>query len=95
MSFSKVVIEKMAYSLPPNIVRSEELEESLSPLYDRLNLNIGRLELMTGIKKEDSGKVSKKHLRHLRKRALNYLKKEISTQVVLIYYPFSSLPGPT
>ena len=50
MSFSKVVIEKMAYSLPPNIVRSEELEESLSPLYDRLNLNIGRLELMTGIK---------------------------------------------
>ena len=45
MSFSKVVIEKMAYSLPPNIVRSEELEESLSPLYDRLNLNIGRLEL--------------------------------------------------
>ena len=50
MSFSRVVIEKMAYALPPNIVRSEELEENLSPLYDRLNLNVGRLELMTGIK---------------------------------------------
>ena len=50
MSFSKVVIEKMTYALPPNIVRSEELEEKLSPLYERLNLNIGRLELMTGIK---------------------------------------------
>ena len=50
MSFSKVVIEKMTYSLPPNIVSSEELEECLSPLYDRLSLNVGRLELMTGIK---------------------------------------------
>ena len=50
MSFSKVVIEKMTYALPPNIVSSEELEECLSPLYDRLSLNVGRLELMTGIK---------------------------------------------
>ena len=50
MSFSNVVIEKMTYALPPNIVRSEELEESLSPLYDRIGLNVGRLELMTGIK---------------------------------------------
>ena len=50
MSFSKVVIEKMTYALPPNIVSSEELEECLSPLYDRLGLNVGRLELMTGIK---------------------------------------------
>ena len=50
MSFSNVVIEKMTYALPPNIVRSEELEESLSPLYNRIGLNVGRLELMTGIK---------------------------------------------
>ena len=62
MSFSKVVIEKMTYALPPNIV-SPELEECLSPLYDRLSLNVGRLELMTGIKKEDSGTVSKKPLK--------------------------------
>jgi 3-oxoacyl-[acyl-carrier-protein] synthase-3 len=40
----------MAYSLPPNIVSSEELEENLSPIYERLNLQVGRLELMTGIK---------------------------------------------
>ena len=50
MSFKKVIIEKMAYSLPPNIVSSEELEENLSPIYERLNLQVGRLELMTGIK---------------------------------------------
>ena len=50
MSFNKVIIEKMAYSLPPHIVSSEELEDSLTPIYERLNLQVGRLELMTGIK---------------------------------------------
>ena len=50
MSFSRVVIEKMAYALPPQVVTSEQLEHSLGPLYERLNLQVGRLELMTGIK---------------------------------------------
>ena len=50
MSFSRVVIEKMAYALPSQIISSIEIEELLSPLYDRLNLKKGRLELMTGIK---------------------------------------------
>ncbi len=49
MSFNQVVVEKMAYSLPPHIVSSKELEGTLAPLYQRLNLQIGRLELMTGI----------------------------------------------
>ena len=50
MSFSKVVIEKMAYALPPQIVSSDELETKLEPLYQKVNLQVGRLELMTGIK---------------------------------------------
>ena len=50
MSFSRVVIEKMAYALPPQVVTSEQLEHTLDPLYERLNLQVGRLELMTGIK---------------------------------------------
>ena len=50
MSFSKVFIEGMAYSLPESIVTSAEIEKELSPLYKRINLTIGRLELMTGIK---------------------------------------------
>ena len=49
MSFSSVVIEGMAYSMPPNIYHSSDIEEKLSPLYDRLKLPLGRLELMTGI----------------------------------------------
>lgn len=50
MKFEKVGIEGMAYSLPSEIVTSVQLEERLAPLYDRLNLHPGRLELMTGIK---------------------------------------------
>jgi acyl-CoA:acyl-CoA alkyltransferase len=50
MKFEKVGIEAMAYALPEETVSSVQLEESLSPLYERLNLPIGRLELMTGIK---------------------------------------------
>ena len=50
MKFEKVGIEAMAYALPAETVSSSQLEEKLSPLYERLNLPNGRLELMTGIK---------------------------------------------
>jgi len=48
--FSRVSIEAMAYALPPEVFTSEQIETDLSPLYERLNLPRGRLELMTGIK---------------------------------------------
>ena len=38
------------YTLPDEIVTSEELEQRLEPLYRRLRLPEGRLELMTGIR---------------------------------------------
>lgn len=38
------------YELAPNEVSSDEIERRLKPLYDRLKLSVGRLELMTGIK---------------------------------------------
>jgi acyl-CoA:acyl-CoA alkyltransferase len=50
MKFKNVGIEGMAYSLPSEVVSSVQLEERLAPLYERLNLHPGRLELMTGIK---------------------------------------------
>ena len=49
MKFKNVVISEMAHHLPENIVSSTEIEEQLSPLYERLKLPKGRLELMTGI----------------------------------------------
>ena len=49
MKFNKVVIDSFGYELPPNVVTSSELEGRLTPLYDRLHLQRGQLETMTGI----------------------------------------------
>ena len=50
MNYSNVCIESLGYTLPEEIWTSDELEKRLSPLYERLNLPEGRLELMTGIR---------------------------------------------
>jgi len=50
MRFNKVCIEALAYHLPEKIVTSDDIEKRLSPIYDRLKLPYGRLELMSGIK---------------------------------------------
>ncbi|MEW6380119.1 MAG: 3-oxoacyl-ACP synthase III [bacterium] len=50
MRFHNVCIEAFGYVLPENIVTSAEVEQKLSPLYDKLKLPYGRLELMTGIR---------------------------------------------
>ncbi len=50
MKFRNVAIEALAYALPPEVWTSAALEAKLAPLYQRLRLPEGRLELMTGIK---------------------------------------------
>jgi acyl-CoA:acyl-CoA alkyltransferase len=50
LRFENVYIEGLGYYLPDNIVSSEDLEKRLAPVYDRLKLPYGRLEMMTGIK---------------------------------------------
>jgi acyl-CoA:acyl-CoA alkyltransferase len=47
--YRNVCIESLGYTIPRAAVTSDELESRLSPLYDRLKLPRGRLELMTGI----------------------------------------------
>jgi 3-oxoacyl-[acyl-carrier-protein] synthase-3 len=49
MRFSRVVINGTAVVVPPVAVSSTEIEERLGPVYRRLRLPEGRLELMTGI----------------------------------------------
>ena len=51
LKFNNVVIEDYGYYLPEEYLSSAQLEEMLSPLYKRLKLPEGRLELMTGIEK--------------------------------------------
>lgn len=50
MRFEKVYLEGLACHLPENIVTSDDLEQRLAPVYDRLKLPFGRLELMSGIR---------------------------------------------
>jgi len=50
MKFSKTYIESLAVALPDEVLTSEEIERRLAPLYERLHLPEGRLELMTGIR---------------------------------------------
>ncbi len=50
MKYQNVCIEALGYTLPDEIVTSDELEARLEPLYRRLRLPQGRLELMTGIR---------------------------------------------
>lgn len=49
MRIQSAVIDSIAYVAPPKIWTSAYIEERLKPLYDRLRLPEGRLELMTGI----------------------------------------------
>lgn len=50
MNYSSVSLSSFAALLPPVEVSSEKIEEQLAPLYRRLKLPEGRLELMTGIR---------------------------------------------
>jgi len=50
MKFSQIYIESLAVALPDEVLTSAEIEHRLAPLYERLHLPEGRLELMTGIR---------------------------------------------
>lgn len=48
--YKKVCLEAFGYTLPEDVVTSDEIERRLEPLYRRLRLPAGRLELMSGIR---------------------------------------------
>jgi len=50
MQYNKVCVESFGYELPENIATSLSLEERLAPIYDRMHLRYGRLEMATGIR---------------------------------------------
>lgn len=49
MKYERVCIDAIECALPPEIVTSDDLEARLAPVYDRLKLPYGRIELMTGV----------------------------------------------
>jgi 3-oxoacyl-[acyl-carrier-protein] synthase-3 len=50
MHYHRVCLESFGYTLPDEVLTTAELERQLAPLYERLRLPEGRLELMTGIR---------------------------------------------
>ncbi len=50
MRYTRVHLEAMGYELAPNVVSTRALEARLGPLYEKLNLKPGHLELLTGIR---------------------------------------------
>lgn len=50
MRFERVHIESITHVAPERVVTSVSIEERLAPLYERLKLTVGRLELMSGIR---------------------------------------------
>ena len=50
MKFQHVRLHGFGYELPPNVITSDAIEERLAPVYGKLKLPKGRLELMSGIK---------------------------------------------
>jgi len=50
MLFENVSIKSFAYHLPEKIITSSEIEDQIAPIYEKLKMATGRLELMTGIR---------------------------------------------
>jgi 3-oxoacyl-[acyl-carrier-protein] synthase-3 len=50
LRFASTRVESLAHVLPERVVTSLALEERLAPVYERLHLSPGRIELMSGIR---------------------------------------------
>ncbi len=50
MQYQRVCVDAFVTNLPPEVVTSAQIEEQLAPVYERLHLPAGRLELMSGIR---------------------------------------------
>jgi 3-oxoacyl-[acyl-carrier-protein] synthase III len=50
MRYTHVCLESLGYCVPDEIISSDDIERRLEPLYRRLKLPEGRLELMSGIR---------------------------------------------
>ena len=50
MKYTRARLESIGYELAPVVVTSQELEQRLAPLYNRLHLSVGQLEALTGIR---------------------------------------------
>ena len=85
MNFENVCIESLGYALGPNVWSSASIEEQLAPLYERLKLPEGRLELMTGIRERRFWDSNTLYLKPALLRARMFSASLQSQQTKLIY----------
>ena len=52
MKYSRVYVDAIGYELAPVVVTSNEIEQRLSPLYEKLKIQPGQLEAWTGISEQ-------------------------------------------
>ncbi len=50
MRYTRVQMESIGYELPSQVISSEDLEKRLQPMYEKLHIAAGQLELLTGIR---------------------------------------------
>lgn len=49
MIYNDVTIAGLGYELPPNVITSDDLEQRLAPVYEKLRIQPGQLQALTGI----------------------------------------------
>lgn len=49
MKYDKVIIDSIGYHLPTQIVKTQDIERELKPVYDKFKIPMGQLEWLTGI----------------------------------------------
>ncbi|MCA1796304.1 MAG: 3-oxoacyl-ACP synthase III [Geobacteraceae bacterium] len=50
MNYNNVYLDSICYELPPVVVTSHEIEQRLAPLYNKLHIQPGQLQALTGIR---------------------------------------------
>lgn len=88
MKFSRVVLEAIGYELPTNVITSSWIEERLRPLYQRLFLQPGQLEALTGIKERrwwNPGHVNSHEATKAARKALEETDVPVSDIGALVY----------
>lgn len=56
MRYQRVHLESFGYDIPPQVITSQEIEERLTPFYEKFRIPFGRLEQLTGIRERRTWK---------------------------------------
>src|SRR5690606_10670757 len=88
MKWNNVAISNMAYVDAPIFLSSDDIEQRLAPVYERLKLPEGRLELQTSIKTRGFWKVGEKpsHIASLAALKILDVKPELRQEIDLLIY---------